>query len=149
MSAFRFTKYGSIALSKVIAKIFTPVSILWKFPLFYIFINTRHYQNFKILMGGVGGHRGRGAPGSWDTWLGHNPVRVQVGPRGHMAEPALLPLTFEDVAIYFSEQEWRNLEAWQKELYKQVMRTSYEILVSLRDTGLSPGLGRSHMLRSS
>ncbi|XP_003475339.2 zinc finger protein 786 [Cavia porcellus] len=48
-----------------------------------------------------------------------------------MAAPTRLPLTFEDVAIYFLEEEWQDLEVWQKELYNDVMKTNYETFVSL------------------
>lgn len=42
-----------------------------------------------------------------------------------------VPITFDEVAVYFLEEEWRHLEAWQRELYQEVMRDNLEAVLSL------------------
>lgn len=41
------------------------------------------------------------------------------------------PATFEDLAVYFTREEWSLLGKQQKELYSDVMRMNYELLASL------------------
>ncbi|XP_078540045.1 uncharacterized protein LOC144825008 isoform X2 [Lissotriton helveticus] len=42
-----------------------------------------------------------------------------------------VPVTFLDVAAYFSAEEWKLLHEWQKELYKNVMKEIQQAFLSL------------------
>ncbi|NXV94341.1 ZN316 protein, partial [Calonectris borealis] len=47
-------------------------------------------------------------------------------------------VTFEDVAVYCSAEEWRGLAGWQKGLYKEMMMENYQLIASLGETGPKP-----------
>ncbi|XP_075070326.1 uncharacterized protein LOC142159382 isoform X1 [Mixophyes fleayi] len=44
---------------------------------------------------------------------------------------SLAKVTFDDAAVYFSEEQWQNLEDFQKKIYKELIKEIYETMLAL------------------
>ncbi|KAG6921946.1 zinc finger protein 647, partial [Chelydra serpentina] len=55
-----------------------------------------------------------------------------------MAAAGSAQVVFEDIAVYFSPEEWAALADWQRELYRDVMRENYELVTSLGWPAVKP-----------
>ncbi|XP_014391460.1 PREDICTED: zinc finger protein 211-like [Myotis brandtii] len=80
----------------------------------------------------------RAGPGTAIPAAASSPARLC--PQRAMAAPPLrrrteVGVTFEDIALYFSREEWSLLDEGQRQLYLNVMLENFELISSLERKG--------------